>query len=430
MTIAAHVPLLLTLAGQEADMPAHDDGFLPHGYCYLWNKPLLWTHVTSDILIGASYVVISVALAALVHRARRDIPFSATFVAFGLFIVACGLTHFVEVWTLWQPVYWLSGYVKVVTAVASVSTAAVMPFVVPRVHATIRDARLSRERELAAARVAALEEANDALQRQARELAEQREEAQVLAEELEHANEELRQSMAVAADASRVKGDFLATMSHELRTPLNAIGGYVQLLEMGVRGPTTAAQREDLSRIRRSQEHLLRLIDDVLNFARLESHGISIEPRAVALDELLRDTEHMAAPLFAARGIVFECRRDGADVRLTTDPDRLQQILLNLLSNAAKFTGSGGRVTLAVETDPGQVRIHVSDTGVGIPDDKLALVFEPFVQLGRKLTNTVEGTGLGLAISRDLARALDGELTVRSVVGAGSTFTVTVPRRS
>jgi PAS domain S-box-containing protein len=178
--------------------PAAADGFLPHGFCFLWNTPLLVTHVASDVLIGTSYVVISVALAALVHRARRDIPFSRLFVAFGLFIVACGMTHFMEVWTLWEPAYWLSGAVKVVTAIASVTTAAVLPGVVPRVHATVRDARSSREREVAAARAGALEEQNAALAAQAAELARERAAAQELAAELARANAELRRAEAEA----------------------------------------------------------------------------------------------------------------------------------------------------------------------------------------------------------------------------------------
>ncbi|HYD52238.1 MAG TPA: PAS domain-containing sensor histidine kinase [Gemmatimonadaceae bacterium] len=192
----------------ETHAPAAADGFLPHGFCYLWNKPLLWTHLGSDVLIGASYVVISFALAALVHRARKDIPFSVVFVAFGLFIITCGLTHFMEVWTLWQPVYWLSAYVKVVTAVASVATAVTMPFMVPRVHTTIRDARLSREREVAAARAAALEEQNARLEMQALELEEQRSAARALADELAATNAELQR---IAAEAQRHLSELEAT---------------------------------------------------------------------------------------------------------------------------------------------------------------------------------------------------------------------------
>jgi PAS domain S-box-containing protein len=184
---AAHV-------AHQAQATAAGD-FLPHGFCYQWNPGLLLTHVGSDVLIGGSYVVISVALATLVHRARHDIPFSRLFVAFGLFIVACGMTHFMEVWTLWQPVYWLSGAVKVVTAVASVTTAAVLPRMVPVVQGTVRDARSARERDVAAAaeaaRAAALEERNAALAAQAAELAHERAVAQRLAAQLARANDDL-----------------------------------------------------------------------------------------------------------------------------------------------------------------------------------------------------------------------------------------------
>ena len=147
-----------------AQAMSHTDRFLPHGFCYLWDPALLRTHVLSDVVIGVSYVAISVTLAHLVHRARRDIPFSWVFIAFGLFIVACGFTHFMDVWTLWEPRYWLAGGVKVVTALASVTTAVALPFTVPKIRATIRDARLSGERQLAAERASA-ERASHALLR-------------------------------------------------------------------------------------------------------------------------------------------------------------------------------------------------------------------------------------------------------------------------
>src|ERR687883_603311 len=132
------------MQGHTLGSSAVADGFLPHGFCYLWDQPLLLTHLISDLLIGLSYVTISVSLACLVHRARRDIPFSVLFVAFGLVIVACGGTHFMEVWTIWPPAYWLGGGVKAITAAASVATAVAMPFMVPRIYGTIHDARLAR----------------------------------------------------------------------------------------------------------------------------------------------------------------------------------------------------------------------------------------------------------------------------------------------
>ncbi|HXC24813.1 MAG TPA: PAS domain S-box protein, partial [Gemmatimonadaceae bacterium] len=173
-----------------------DTDYLPHGYCYLWDKPLLWTHVVSDTLIGVSYVTISLSLAILVHRLRREIPFNTLFIAFGLFIIACGMTHFMEVWTLWQPHYWLAGGVKIVTAAASVVTAIAMPFMVPRVQRAVRDAKQGREQERWLARAAALEESHEQLQHQTVELEQQQEETEALAAELEQTNAELRTSEA------------------------------------------------------------------------------------------------------------------------------------------------------------------------------------------------------------------------------------------
>ena len=216
---------LPTIASSIATFPT-TSGFLPHGYCYLWNKPLLWTHLVSDLLIGLSYVIISCSLAVLLHRARRDIPFSILFIAFGMFIIACGMTHFMEVWTLWQPHYWLSGGVKVVTALASVTTAIAMPFMVPHVHGTIQEAKQSRARELAAERAAALEENNVLLQNQAVELEQQAEEAQSLAQELEEANERLLETIHAVQlahdDAERARRE-VANVLH------NMADGYVAL---------------------------------------------------------------------------------------------------------------------------------------------------------------------------------------------------------
>jgi signal transduction histidine kinase len=408
--------------------------FLPHGYCFLWNRPLLITHVASDALIGVSYVVISLALVSLVHRARQDIPFHVLFVAFGLFIVACGMTHFVEIWTLWQPVYWISGAVKVVTAVASVTTAAVMPKTVPVVLATIRSAKSAREREVAAARTSALEEQNEVLQAQAVELELQTAQAQALTDELEQTNQALRRALATAEDATRTaeaanraKGEFLAVMSHELRTPLNAVGGYAELLAEGVRGPVTDLQREDLGRIQRSQRHLLGLINEILNFTRVEAGQVQYDIADVPVAALVRDAAALVTPQATSKGLTVQVAPAAPGIAVRADGDKVQQILLNLLSNAVKFTPAGGVVALECAVADAQVRFRVRDTGPGIPADKLERVFEPFVQLDQRLTRTSEGIGLGLAISRDLARGMGGDLSAETTPGAGATFTLTLP---
>jgi PAS domain S-box-containing protein len=231
-----------------------------------------------------------------------------------------------------------------------------------------------------------------------------------------------------AEAANRAKSEFLAVMSHELRTPLNAIGGYAELIELGVHGDVTPAQAEALSRIQRSQRHLLSLINDVLNYARIEAARVHYDLAPVPLHEALAGLEALLAPQVRARGVSYAYTVAGPALAVMGDEEKVRQVLLNLLSNAVKFTAPGGRVWVSAEADADAVRIHVADTGTGIPSDKLDSVFEPFVQLGRGLSSTQEGTGLGLAISRDLARGMGGDLTAQSVVGEGSTFTLRLPR--
>ena len=231
-----------------------------------------------------------------------------------------------------------------------------------------------------------------------------------------------------AHEANRAKSQFLATMSHELRTPLNAIGGYTELLEMGLRGPVTPEQREDLGRIQRSQKHLLGLINDLLNFARIETGHVELKLDDVSIEEELAAVQALIEPLMAAKHLRYVQRHGDASVRCRGDRDRMRQVVLNLLSNAVKFTPAGGEISLGWYARDGGVDIHVRDTGAGIPTHKLELIFEPFVQLTNSLTRVTEGTGLGLAISRELARAMNGDVTVVSQVGQGSTFTFTLPR--
>ena len=232
-----------------------------------------------------------------------------------------------------------------------------------------------------------------------------------------------------ATAASRAKSEFLATMSHELRTPLNAIGGYVDLIDMELRGPVTEAQRHDLARIRASQQHLLGLISSILDLTRIESGQVAYALESVPLVAFLSGLDALIGPQAAAKSLSLRVEQCDETIAALADREKLRQILLNLLSNAIRFTPSGGEITLSCETrSVDRVAIVVTDTGIGIPLEKQKQVFEPFVQLDRSLTRTPEGVGIGLAISRDLARGMNGDLTVSSASGQGSRFTVTLPR--
>jgi PAS domain S-box-containing protein len=233
--------------------------------------------------------------------------------------------------------------------------------------------------------------------------------------------------VSIAEASNRAKTDFLAAMSHELRTPLNAIGGYAELIELGIAGPLSDQLREYLKRIRSSQQHLLAIISDLLNYSRIEAGQVAYDIERIDLRTVGDRVVDMIAPQASRRHIELAWERGPGEVPAQCDRLKTEQIVLNLLSNAVKFTPAEGRVTVACSLSGTDSRITVSDTGPGIPPDRLTDIFEPFVQLGRSLSTTREGTGLGLAISRDLARAMNGEIVVESVVGEGSRFTLSLP---
>ncbi|HEX6908857.1 MAG TPA: ATP-binding protein, partial [Longimicrobium sp.] len=244
----------------------------------------------------------------------------------------------------------------------------------------------------------------------------------------EQARADAELARADAELASRAKSDFLAVMSHELRTPLNAIGGYAELLEMGIHGPVTDAQKDALARIIRSQGHLLTLINDVLSFARIEAGEVQYAMADVPLRETLAELEALVEPQVRASRLAFRSLPCDPALVARADADKVRQVLLNLLANAIKYTPEGGSVTLACDADERRVRVRVRDTGTGIRPERLPYIFDPFVQGERALNRPDEGVGLGLAISSDLARGMGGELQVESEPGRGSTFTLVLQR--
>ena len=239
------------------------------------------------------------------------------------------------------------------------------------------------------------------------------------------ADAELARTKAEAAN--KAKMEFLAVMSHELRTPLNAIGGYAQLLEMGIKGPVTEGQVDDLQRIGRSQAHLLGLINDIMNFVRLESGRVVFHNTRNRVRDVLDTIEALTGPQIQASQLEYTVVHCEDSQAVWGDREKIQQILINLVSNSIKFTAAGGTIEVSCDQSGDDVVIQISDTGKGIPREKLAEIFDPFVQVNPEYTRPQDGVGLGLAISRDLARGMGGDLTADSEVGVGSTFTVRLP---
>lgn len=245
---------------------------------------------------------------------------------------------------------------------------------------------------------------------------------------LYHEADELRRS---ADAANNAKSAFLGTMSHELRTPLNVIGGYAELMELGLHGPVTPEQRTDIKRIQHSQRHLLTLVTGILDFVQSEGRRLELHPTEILVRDAMDEALQMMAGAAAEKQLALVIEEGDVDCVVRADADRVRQILVNLVVNAVKYTAAGsGTITLASSASAKSVTISVTDPGPGIPPDRVDEIFEPFVQLETGLSSRQGGIGLGLSISRDLARAMDGDLTATSAVGVGSCFTLELPRNT
>lgn len=415
--VAAAIVLLGTIAA-ERGAPG---SLLPHGYCFTWNPMLVWTHVFSDSLIGAAYVSIPLTLLHLKRR-RTDIPFDWIVVLFALFIVSCGATHWIEVWTVWNPDYWLAGSVKVVTALASVLTAAALVGLVPRILAIPTVGQLTAAKQALEAEVASRRAAEEALLRERAEL-----ERRVLerTEELARATAAAESAHAAAEAANRLKDQFLAKVSHELRTPLQSTLSWAQLLKNAAADPARATQSAD--RIMHNVRTQARLIDDLLDISRILSGKLSLEPQPVDAAQVVRKAAEVVRTASAARGVQVELVGDDAGPVLQADPVRLEQVVWNLINNAVQASADGGRVRVSHRVVGAELLVEVRDWGVGIDAAALPHIFEPFHQVMHG-ERSHRGLGLGLAITRSIVDLSGGRLQAHSDgPGRGATFTLALP---
>ena len=362
--------------------------FMPHGHCYLWLPGLLWLHVVSDALIGAAYLGISLFLYLLVRKIR--LPFSWVFIAFGLFIGLCGLTHFMKIWTVWNPDYVADGLLKAATAIASVATAIGVLYVRPHVEAMVNAARLSDERRVR------LEQAH---------------------EELESLYQQVR-----TLDAQRSR--FVANVSHELRTPLALILGPVENMLGG--DDIDEKHRGQLEGIKRNGKILLKQVNDLLDMAKIDAGKLHVHYARVNLSQIVQGIashfDHLAEQRKIDYRVDTPCVLE-ADV----DQNLFERILINLLSNAFKFTPVAGVIVVSLESNPTAMRLSVEDSGPGIAPTQRVAVFERFSQVDDVTTRSHGGTGLGLAIVRELSELHGGSATAGQSRLGGACLQIGLP---
>lgn len=383
LAIGASIPLLVLLQMLVLNRLPNSEFFMPHGHCYLWDPTLLAIHAGSDSFIGLSYIIISITLGYLLYRAHQDLPFQWLLVAFGLFIIACGGTHVMEVITLWTPAYWLSGSVKLITALSSVATAVVLPPIIPKVLHVLHAARESDTRKT----------------------------------ELEGLYSRLKEE-------DELKTQFFANISHELRTPLTLILGPVQ--KMLSQEGLPEAQRSDLLVVERNATILLKHVNDLLDIAKLDASKMELHLARTDLATLVRRmASHFEFP-GAERSITLHVQTP-PELPAAIDQEKIDRVLLNLLSNAFKFTPDGGIVACTLALRDGAAVIEVRDSGPGIPPALRGSVFERFRQVQGGTTRQHGGTGLGLSIVREFVELHGGTVEIGDAPEGGALFSVTLP---
>lgn len=386
----------------------------PHGYCFLWLPELVWIHVIANLLIASAYFSIPIALWRFASQ-RPDIPYRPIFLLFAAFITLCGLTHLFNILVLWWPAYGIEGLLMLATGLVSIVTACFVWKILPKALTLPSLKELSSMNET-------LSRSVDSIEHEVRQRTSQ----------LELLNQELTTARIKAEEANRAKSDFLANMSHEIRTPMNVVIGLSHILVRSE--PLTKKQQECINTLQASAQSLMGLINDLLDIEKIESHNVELEHKPFSVVRVVEDVFKIMDIRAREKSLYFHLRQEceRIDHRLFLgDETRVRQILLNLCSNAIKFTQKGGiTVELRCEkniTPIETVFVKVIDTGIGIDPEKQQTIFEKFVQADSSINRKYGGSGLGLNIVKSLAEKMGGSIAVESHLGEGSCFTLQLP---
>ena len=488
-------------------------GFDPHGECFLWNPALLTIFAGSDMFTGMAYVAISTLLIYFVWKAYHALPFQWIFVAFGIFIVACGSTHFMDVVTLWIPLYWLSGALRVVTAIASVATAVALPPLLPKMFALINTAKVSEERkrqlEMAHVELAGLyKQLEEALQQSELRFGYLAETMPVLVwtaqpdGNIEYANQRWADTTGLSQESvqghawydtvykddvlackeqwlhcvetqqpyegecrfnhveddyhwhlvralpctdklgnlaswvgaatdidvqkrlERLKDEFIAMASHELKTPVTSLKGFTQILLRRFKDRDDEQAVQFLTRMDNQLKKLTKLINDLLDLSRIQTGQLSYQDEHFVLDTVVRGAIEVLQTT-----TVQPLRYEGEEQQVVFygDKQRIEQVLLNLLTNAIKYSPPNSPIIVYVTYGPGEAQVSVQDFGIGIAAEHQARIFERFYQVTGAVEKTFPGMGIGLYLASQIIKRHKGCLTVQSIKGEGSTFSFTLP---
>jgi signal transduction histidine kinase/ActR/RegA family two-component response regulator len=378
------------------------ENFMPHGHCFLWQPGTLWLNVGSDALIALSYFLIPIALYYFIRQRKNEIPYAWLPLMFAAFILLCGATHAMEIWTVWNPIYRQAGALKLMTGIVSFSTLVSLAYIMPHAMLLQSPRQLQTQVDVRTAELVAL---NATLRAEitARGVAEQ---------ELRHAN--------------RRKDEFLAVLAHELRNPLAPIRNSLKLLESSdVQEP----QRQWGAKVIARQVHRMALLlDDLLDVSRISRGKLNLKPQPVDLGSLIGSAVETATPLMDAKQHHFKLEMPDEQITVEVDPLRVSQALANILMNAAKYTDEGGTIVLAVRVEPEALTIIVSDTGIGFEMADLAAMFEMFSQVSAPGDRPEGGLGIGLALVKGLVGLHGGTVEARSAgIGRGAEFIIRLP---